>query len=80
MDSKKPIYTAAEILASTLANAPDVSDASVRVLKLLTNVFQQLSKEKYSESFDSLTDAEFLQKLAISASVVSALDTRESIK
>ncbi|MNO35745.1 hypothetical protein D3C76_258000 [compost metagenome] len=80
MDSQKSIHALVDTLAATLEKVPDVAGGSVRVLKLLTNVFQQWSEEKTKENIGSLTDAELLQKLAASGSVAGALSTRETRK
>src|SRR5690606_14517432 len=80
MDSQRSIHALVDTLAATLEKVPEVAGGSVRVLKLLTNVFQQWSEEKTKENLGSLTDAELLQKLAASGSVAGALSTRETRK
>lgn len=80
MDSQKSIHAIVDTLAATLEKVPDMAGGSVRVLKLLTNVFQQWSEDKTQENLGSLTDAELLQKLAASGSVAGALSTRETRK
>lgn len=80
MDSQRSIHALVDTLAATLEKVPDVAGGSVRVLKLLTNVFQQWSEEKTKENLGSLTDAELLQKLAASGSIAGALSTRETRK
>ncbi|EPA96855.1 MULTISPECIES: hypothetical protein [unclassified Pseudomonas] len=80
MDSHRSIHAIVDTLAATLEKVPDVAGGSVRVLKLLTNVFQQWSEEKTKENLGSLTDAELLQKLATSGSIAGALSTRETRK
>jgi len=80
MDSHRSIHALVDTLAATLEKVPDVAGGSARVLKLLTNVFQQWSEEKTKEDLDSLTDAELLQKLAASGSIAGALSTKETRK
>lgn len=80
MDSHASIHAVVDTLAAALEKVPDAAGAPVRVLKLLTNVFQQWSEEKISEDLGALTDAELLQKLAASGSVAGALSTRETRK
>lgn len=80
MNSHRPIHAAVDTLAATIENAQEASGLPVRVLKLLTNVFQQWSEEKVDVSLGSLTDAELLQKLAASGSIAGALSTRETRK
>lgn len=80
MDSQRSIHAVVDTLAATIERAQEASGLPVRVLKLLTNVFQQWSEEKTSESLGSLTDAELLQKLAASGSIAGALSTRETRK
>ncbi|WP_447591063.1 helix-turn-helix domain-containing protein [Aquipseudomonas campi] len=80
MDSHKPIQATIDTLAAVIEKTQDAAGLPVRLLKLLTNVFQQWSEEKTSENLGALTDAELLQKLAASGSVASALSTRETRK
>jgi len=80
MNSHRSIHALVATLAATLEKVPNAADGSVRVLKLLTNVFQLWSEEKTNEPLGSLTDAELLQKLAASGSVAGALSTRETRK
>ncbi|GFM54200.1 hypothetical protein OH708_26515 [Pseudomonas capsici] len=77
MESQRSIQDVIDTLAATIEKA---QETPVRVLKLLTSVFQQWSEDKNRESLGSLTDAELLQKLAASGSVVAALSTRETRK
>lgn len=55
-------------------------DASVRVLKLLTQVFSHWSENKDRSELNTLTDAELLQEVAVSGALVGALNTREQRK
>lgn len=80
MDSHKPIQATIDTLAAVIEKTQDAAGLPVRLMKLLTNVFQQWSEEKTSENLGSLTDAELLQKLAVSGSVAGALSTRETRK
>lgn len=80
MDSHKQIQATIETLADVIEKTQGAAGLPVRLLKLLTNVFQIWSEEKASESLGSLTDAELLQKLAASGSVAEALSTRETRK
>lgn len=80
MSSHGSIHGVVDNMAAALEKMPNASESAVRVLKLLTNVFQQWSEEKTNESIGSLTDAELLQKLAASGSVAGALSTRETRK
>lgn len=77
MESQRSIQDVIDTLAATIEKA---QETPVRVLKLLTSVFQQWSEDKNRENLGSLTDAELLQKLAASGSVVAALSTRETRK
>lgn len=80
MDSHRSIQATIDTLAAAIEKTQDAAGLHVRLLKLLTNVFQQWSEEKASGSLGSLTDAELLQKLAASGSIAGALRTREARK
>lgn len=80
MDSQKSIHDIVDTLTAAVGRVPEAAAASVRMLKILTNVFERWSEEKGSESLGALTDAELLQKLAVSGAVAGALSTRETRK
>ncbi len=80
MDSHRSIHSIVDTLTAAVERVPDAAGASIRMLKILTNVFERWSEEKSHESLGALTDAELLQKLAISGAVTGALSTRETRK
>ncbi|WP_095113018.1 hypothetical protein [Pseudomonas sp. Irchel 3H7] len=80
MDSHRSIHAIVDTLTAAVEKIPEAAGASVRMLKILTNVFERWSEEKSNESLGALTDAELLQKLAVSGAVTGALSTRETRK
>lgn len=80
MDSHKSIQATLDTFVSAIERNQDAEGLSVRLLKLLTVVLQQWAEDKASENLNALTDAELLQKLAISGSIAGALSTRETRK
>lgn len=78
MNSQKSIHDIVDTLTAAVGRVPEAAAASVRVLKILTNVFERWSPEKGNESLSALTDAELLQKLAVRVAVAGALSTRET--
>lgn len=80
MDSHKSIHAIVDSFAAAVERTPDAAGASVRMLKILTTVFERWSEEKSDESLGALTDAELLQRLAIGGAVTGVLDTRETRK
>lgn len=80
MDSQKSIHAIVDTLTAAVERVPEAAAASVRMLKILTSVFERWSEEKSNESLGALTDAELLQKLAVSGAITGALSTRETRK
>lgn len=80
MDSQRSIHAIVDTLTAAVERVPEAAAASVRMLKILTSVFERWSEEKSNESLGALTDAELLQKLAMSGAVAGALSTRETRK
>ena len=80
MNSHRPINAVVDTLAAAMERVPDAAGAPVRMLKILTSVFERWSEEKNNESLSALTDAELLQKLAVSGAIAGALSTRETRK
>ncbi|MFG0669654.1 hypothetical protein ACF8E6_03700 [Pseudomonas sp. xss_1] len=75
MNSLKSVKASIFRLTVTLENAPEISDASARMLKLVTEGLTHWYEGR-AMSVGYMTDKELLQNLAISAAVVSALNGR----
>lgn len=75
MDSLKSVKASIVRLTVTLENAPEISDASARVLKLVTEGLPHWYEGR-AKNVGYMTDIELLQNLVISAAVVSALNGR----
>ena len=76
MYSLKPIEASMVKLTVTLKNAPDISDASARMLRLVTEWLTHWYEDR-AMNVGYMTDNKLLQNLAISAAVVSALNGRQ---
>jgi len=75
VDSHKTIEATIDRLSVTLEKAPDIVDASARLLKLVTEGLTHWYEDR-AMSVGYMTDKELLQNLAISAAVVSAVNGR----
>lgn len=67
-------------LVAAIERYDEAAGLPVRLIKLLTTVFEQWAEQNTNRSLASLTDSELLQKLASSAAVASASSTREILK
>lgn len=67
-------------LVSAIERYDESAGLPVRLIKLLTTVFEHWAEQNTNRNLASLTDSELLQKLASSAAVASASSTREILK
>lgn len=75
MGSFKSVKAPIVRLTVTLQNAPEISDASARLLKLVTEGLPHWYEGR-AKNVGYMKDIDLLQNLAISAAVVSALNGR----
>lgn len=67
-------------LVSAIERYDEAAGLPVRLIKLLTTVFENWAEQNTKSNLASLTDSELLQELARSAAVASASSTREILK
>lgn len=77
MNSLRSAKTSIVRLTVTLENPPEISDASARVLKLVTEGLPHWYEGR-AKNVEYMTDIELFQNLAISAAIVSARNGRSA--